>query len=83
MYDIRKSEIDRAEAQQSKMPQISFALSRGFAKSGRISVKFTQGGALPVSRLPWAIIGRPCRASICGFAGRRDVWEQFEEIAKQ
>ncbi|HEY1791097.1 MAG TPA: DUF5703 domain-containing protein [Verrucomicrobiae bacterium] len=44
------------------MPQIRFALSRGFTVSGLSSVVVTPGGALPESRLPGAIIDRPFRA---------------------
>jgi hypothetical protein len=48
----------------SEVPQIRFALSRGFAISGLHLGDFTQGGALTDSHLPWATIVRPFQGFI-------------------
>ena len=42
------------------MPQINFALSRGFAKCGRLIWCFVpRAPRSQIRALPWAIIGRP------------------------
>jgi hypothetical protein len=54
-----------------RMPQIRFALSRGFAVSGLFCGRFTQGGARRLA-CPGLLSAALIRLSVCGFADRQD-----------